>query len=247
MTPAQRFQYMNCYHFFCAPAAIRPIIIVIVLLITIPPPALIICHVEHVPPFYNSKYDLSKWFQCVHAHKLVCFVTILLSHSLFRSFATFSDYLSTTTTTTTQRLPQLFFFCLFLLSDFGSVSQFTDSYSSVPAPLLFSVSLYLSPSLPLLTVTTVLLRPLFSQRYFLYAFYICHTLYYMHSAHLIVIATVSALLLTHFANCACSCTCVRVCVLLLRYIWVCNAYTCSHQLILQIRSTQQANLKYFTS
>lgn len=141
MTPAQRFQYMNCYHFFCAPP---------------PPydhhyrhrfariqfsaaPAPIICHVEHVPPFYNSKYDLSKWFQCVHAHKLVCFVTILLSHSLFRSVATFSDYLSTT-----QSSPLSQFFFVFFYSP--TLATFLNSLIVTP-PALLSFSPHLSPPL----------------------------------------------------------------------------------------------------
>lgn len=142
------------------------------------------------------------------------------------------------------RLPlQLIFFCLFLLSDFGNVSQFTDNCSSCPPRpfLLF----------PLLTVTTVLLRPLFSQRYFLYAFYICHTLYYMHSAHLIVIATVSGISFTTYPLCK-LCMQLYVCVCARAYFcfgtfW-CAVHTHAHtKLILQIRSTQQANLKYFTS
>lgn len=111
-------------------------------------------NVAHVPPFYNSKYDLSKWFQC--------------SRSLARLLR--------------------YYYLLRLLHTAHSLYSLRQ---------------------PLTTVTTVLLRPLFSQRYFLYAFYICHAPYNVHSAHLIVIATVSApayrnsafSFFTHFADC----------------------------------------------
>lgn len=123
---------------------------------------------------------------------------------LTNSFASLQQY--------SLSLPLSFFSSLPLFlslhSDFGIVSQFSDS-SSAPSPSLCFRPPFLA--LALLTFTTVLLRPLFSQRYFLYAFYICHTLCNMHSAHLIVIATVSGISFTTYPLCK-LCIPMYVCV-----------------------------------
>lgn len=165
-------------------------------------------HVEHVPPFYNSKYDLSKWFQCSRSQARMFrynTVSLTLTQTLSCHLILISSI---------RPLPLLY-------SDFGIVSPFSDSF--FPTQFLSSLSL-----------TSSLAQRL---RQFCYGRCFLNDIFFMHftSAIHCIICTLhillslplfqaTALLLTHFANCAYRCTCI-------------HKYTCSSQLAANLRWT----------